>query len=205
MRAMVNIINNIMLINAFNEIELLLDFFIAVLFVVFILFTIVGVLKKYYLNNWRIKMLITVFVGLPGCGKKAFARGYAEGFELLEGKSVYSLDLSGTCSKMDNCVYDELKLNLGNFKDKDVVLVDGLFFTNESIINLINSISRLLKDKDLKFDIHYWNLNREKCIENVKGNEFELKLAQNASLDIIDIAYITNKTNLKGLGVIPHK
>lgn len=150
-------------------------------------------------------MLISVFVGLPGCGKKVFARGYAEGFELLEGKSVYSLDLSSICSKMDNCVYDELKSNLDNFKDKDVFLVDGLFFSNESIINLINSISRLLNDRDLKFDIHYWGLNREKCIEKVKDNEFELKLAQNAKLDILDIAYITSKTNLGGLGVIPHK
>lgn len=46
MRFVLNIINNMMLINAFNEIELVLDFFIVVLFVVFVMFTIVGILKK---------------------------------------------------------------------------------------------------------------------------------------------------------------
>lgn len=151
-----------------------------------------------------IKGNIHILVGLPGSGKTFFAK------EMAKKKSyTYIID----CDKLEQIYHKDFIKKIMNEIDNKVfgiysnnnIILDGLFLTNETIINVINSIGK--NKKQFNFIIHYWNEDRDICLKNDNGRRTEnsTTVIKKAVFEKLNTSEIKNKTSISNIKIEKHK
>lgn len=112
-----------------------------------------------------------ILVGLPGSGKTH----YASFKKREEGDSCCCIDcdyLKENNIELDCIFNDDMLTNIFLLEEYDHIIFDGLFTTNESQKNVIETIIRSYKDffftphHKLNINFIYFNENREVCLHN---------------------------------------
>lgn len=108
-------------------------------------------------------MKILITVGLPASGKTYFSKEYIANGEFAENIKHIEIDnYKKGLSRLETIILKEMN----NDKDIKEYILDGLFLSNESIINCLKLISENTMFDDINIEIHYWNKNIENCLWN---------------------------------------
>lgn len=151
------------------------------------------------------KIIITM--GLPGSGKTTFAEKYeSDNINYCKVNHIefdkYRENSLGKRRSLENIYLDRTK----DREDSEVVILDGLFLTNESISNLINMVKENTVEENLFFEIHCWNVDRDICLYNDKGRRSvdSENTIKHAHVDKLDLNYIKEACGLEKIGVECH-
>lgn len=111
--------------------------------------------------------------GLPASGKSTHANELVKRYNKRCRLAVLvSLD-SYLAIKSEMNVIESLKNSIDNFtfdKQERVFIIDGLFTTNQELIDAINIVSERVPEKrEYSFEVCYWIEDREACLWNDDG------------------------------------
>lgn len=143
-----------------------------------------------------------ILIGLPGSGKTYWAKEQINlKTHVIDCDTLEKVYKSKYLKKISNVIDDKI---YGNYKNTNIIL-DGLFLTNQSIIDIINNLG---KKKD-SFDIilHIWDEDRDTCLKNDNGRRKEKSttIIKNAVFEKIDSTLIKNQTSVKNIKIVSHK
>lgn len=135
-------------------------------------------------------MKLIIPIGLPASGKTTFLKQYKKDI-ISKQKCRYK---KPSITYIDFDTEKELRKN---WLDYDIVIIDGLFLTNDDIIKLIQTISEITAYVPDEIDIHYWIPNIEYCLWNDKcrRDKDSTITIKNSIVEKIDKDYIVNKYN----------
>lgn len=151
----------------------------------------------------RTRVQLHVLMGLPGSGKTTFAeeqlktnrsRNY-----IINGDNAYkTVNNPYLPPKKDKHGYFlyilHNDLNAALRYGHDVIYLDGLFLSNESIREVIQYFADLCQ---MNVTIHYWQPDRETCLKN-DGGRRDVSSAitiMNANIDVPDINWLKENTD----------
>lgn len=128
------------------------------------------------------KIEVQILMGLPGSGKTHYANSQIQN----DNKEVHILDF-------DNYIPLRPWIKYG----VDIIIVDGLFLTNEAVINIIDKINQESKNiYSFNFTIIYWKENRAMCKYNDEGRRTKNSLItiEKSIFEQPDVSLIKEKT-----------
>lgn len=149
-----------------------------------------------------IKTTSTEFVigyGLPGSGKTTLLKSLQK--QAYDARFV-DVDMATRWAQRNKkSVTDYLEDQLICYREKCITYVDGLFTTNEDLIDLLKIIKEVNKkyEKTLSITVHYWNEDRDSCIWNDEYRRDEKSIASIKSLpyETPDEKILSEKTGLE--------
>lgn len=120
--------------------------------------------------------------GLPGSGKTTFLKSLKK--DTYEARYVDVDALSRRARMNKKSVNAYLDEELMCYREKCITFVDGLFTTNEDLIELIKIIKNENEkyEKTLSITVYYWNEDRDSCIWNDEYRRDENSIASIKSL-----------------------
>lgn len=145
-------------------------------------------------------MKYIILVGLPASGKSTWASKYINK-DYISKKEIRLIDCDNYLqSKYPsyNNIEEYIKSRLNDISRNiyacKEIIVDGLFTTNDSVVNIINVLKPYSNDV---IEICQWNEDREQCMTNdIKRREISSRIdIVNLPYEDIDIKYIKEKTN----------
>lgn len=140
------------------------------------------------------KNTIHILVGLPGSGKTYFAKNF-----VMENPNIHFISEDEIKKKQlyssSNITY-EIELELKRCfsrNSKPDILIDSLFLTNKSIIDLLKKFNKYANDYNVV--LHIWNEDREICVKNDAGrrNLGSKQTILNIPYEEIDISLLQSK------------
>lgn len=154
---------------------------------------------------------LLILIGLPASGKSTFAKEYKHQIEMNndylqwnEKKTVEIID----CDEImeddlnKNYLLDKIVEQTDVFDSNEAIIVDGLFLTNEHIIDYLNKLQcdHSLAEID-SIELHYWIPNIDKCLWNDKHRRIkDAKITiKNAIIEEPNLILIKEK--IKGINI----
>lgn len=116
-----------------------------------------------------------ILMGLPGSGKTTFAKEKAHEncsrTHVINGDNAYKTVTSYYAYQNKDKHNSLLYLLLNDLccaidRKQDIIYLDGLFLTNQDILDVLKYFSSSCQ---MKVTIHYWNPDRETCLKNDGG------------------------------------
>ena len=150
--------------------------------------TELGVLKK-----------VIILMGLPASGKTTYATGMVKGAKKAYNLPwVTHLELDDLREKDEYGDYgkslEEVMKEQFVYDVDSLVILDGTFITNDSVIEVINLLNSMRKV--ISYEIHYWESDIEACIKNDKYREYSCteEYIRGLTLEGLDLARIKEET-----------
>ena len=150
---------------------------------------------------------IYIMMGLPGSGKTTKTKEIEKEHKRGE---VRVINIDAGCGYPKRKYKDAEEIvsyNLNVGYPFDFVIFDGLILTNAEVIDLIKAISDTSKYdyNGHKYEIHYWQEDRDACLHNDRGRrqEASTNTIKNAIFEEIDVDRIERETNVK-VNVVKH-
>lgn len=151
------------------------------------------------------KAIITV--GLPGSGKTRFCSE----LQKEAAKKMWAIYIEMDKYRVGISKPKSIETILSNRlrdhrKEPDLLIFDGLFLTNNDVIKAITDISENMISKDITYEIHCWNPDRESCLYNDQGRRSinSRETIMRVTIEDIDVERIKSETGINNIEIIKH-